>query len=158
MLIVGAGGYAFELLKCLELIAGNTEIAFYNDVARNLPERLVGRFPILRSEAEAKELLVRSSEFALGLGGTVIWHTLAQKFQHLCGQLIPVIAGSANIGSYDVVLGYGLNVMQNVLISSSTQIERGTLINAADSVHHNTVIGRYCVWFRRARACWVVFR
>jgi sugar O-acyltransferase (sialic acid O-acetyltransferase NeuD family) len=145
MLIIGAGGHALELLQCLEPLAVDAEVAFYDDVTPNLPTHLFGRFPILRSEAEARERFARNGEFALGLGGTTIRHTIAQKFQRLGGQLVSVVAGSASIGAYEVELGPGLNVMQNALISSSTQIGEGTLINAAASVHHNTVIGRYCV-------------
>ncbi|GAA3951327.1 NeuD/PglB/VioB family sugar acetyltransferase [Hymenobacter algoricola] len=145
MLIIGAGGHATELLQSMEPLAAATNLFFYDDVTPDLPALLFGRFPVLRSEAEARVLFARDNTFALGLGGTTIRWKIAQRFQALGGQLVSVIAESASISPYDVVLGPGLNVMQNALISSSTQIGEGTLVNAAASVHHNTELGRYCV-------------
>lgn len=145
MLIVGAGGHALELLQCLEKSVVNAEFAFYDDVTPNKPATLLGRFPILSNEQEAIEFFLRDNRYALGLGGSFIRFALAQKFQGLGGKLISVIAPSANVGAFDVILEAGLNVMHNAFISNATQIGEGSLINAGAGVHHNTVLGRYCI-------------
>lgn len=145
MLIVGAGGHALELLQCFEETIVSAEFAFYDDITPNKLVTLLGRFPILSNEQEAIEFFLQDNRFALGLGGSAIRFALAQKFQGLGGQLVSVIAPSANVGAFDVTLEAGLNVMHNAFISNATQIGEGSLINVSAGVHHNTVLGRYCI-------------
>lgn len=145
MLIVGAGGHALELLQCLEKLVVSEEFVFYDDVTPNKAASLLGSFPILSNEQEAIEFFLRDNRFALGLGGSAIRFALTQKFQGLGGQLVSVIAPSANVGAFDVILEPGLNIMHNAFISNATKIGQGSLINVGAGVHHNTILGRYCI-------------
>jgi sugar O-acyltransferase (sialic acid O-acetyltransferase NeuD family) len=145
MLIIGAGGHATELLQCFETLNEEATVAFYDDVTPNAPTTLFGRFPILRTPEEVIAHFSQDNRFVLGLGGTETRFSIAQKFKALGGDLVSVVASSAVIGSFGVVLGAGLNVMQHALISNNTKIGEGTLINAGAGVHHDTVLGRYCV-------------
>lgn len=145
MLIIGAGGHALELLQCWETFTYDADITFYDDVTPNLPELLLGRFPILRDEESARKLFACSPYFALGLGGTLIRAKLAHKFQALGGELTSVVASNATVGKLDVWLGTGLNIMPHAFIANATRIGEGTLINAGASVHHNASLGQYCV-------------
>lgn len=144
MLVLGARGHAIEVLECLPSAAATAELCFFDDVTPNLESHLFGRFPILRHVDQAAELFQRDPAFVLGLGGSHLRRKLADKFNALGGQLTSVIAATAQVGRFEVVLEPGLNVMHNALVSNATRLGEGTLVNAGAAIHHNVVVGRYC--------------
>lgn len=144
MLILGAKGHAIELLDCLAPAEQARELCFFDDVNPDLPVLLYGRFPILRSLSEVAELLRRSPRFALGLGQPAARYQLAHKLQQLGGELTSVVSAAAHIGTFDIRLGAGLNIMHGVLLSNSTRVGEGSLLNTAASIHHDVQVGAYC--------------
>jgi sugar O-acyltransferase (sialic acid O-acetyltransferase NeuD family) len=144
MLILGAKGHAIELLDCLSEAEKNQELCFFDDVNADLPERLYGRFPILRSIHEAAVWLKRHPRFALGIGMPKARYQLAEKLQELGGELTSIVSPSAHIGAFDVQMGVGLNIMHGVLLSNSTRIGEGSLLNTASGIHHDVQVGAYC--------------
>ncbi|MBH8567833.1 NeuD/PglB/VioB family sugar acetyltransferase [Microvirga sp. STS02] len=143
MLVLGARGHAIELLQVLEDI-GETDLYFYDDVSPDAPAQLFGRYPVLRSPAEAMQHLHHDPRAALGIGGGRLRAQLAGRVRQWGGQLHSVVAHSANVGRHAVVLEPGLNVMQNVMVSNEVFVGEGSLINARAALHHNVVVGRYC--------------
>ena len=143
MLVLGARGHAIELLQVLEDV-GEESLAFYDDVSPDAPAQLFGRYPVLRSPAEAMQYLCDDSRVVLGIGGGRLRERLAGLARQWGGQLHSVVAASANIGRHCVVLEAGLNVMHGVLISNEVQVGEGSLINTSATLHHNVVVGRYC--------------
>ncbi|MCC2547912.1 acetyltransferase [Hymenobacter sp. BT175] len=144
MLIIGAGGHAIELLQCLDTRAEGVDIRFYDDVTPDLPATLFGRFPILRSEAEARALFAHDPEFALGLGGTTVRFKVAHKLEALGGRLVSIVAGNAIIGEYGTTLEHGLNIMPGAFIANEARVGEGSLLNTGAGMHHHVVLGRYC--------------
>lgn len=144
MLILGARGHAVEVLDCLEPLAAESELCFYDDVTPDLPARLFGRFLVLRRPEDAAAYLQQDARFVLGLGGGALRQRLAQKFRELGGELTSVLAPTALVGRYEVELEPGLNVMHGVLLSNATRVGEGSLLNAGAAIHHNAVVGRYC--------------
>ena len=51
MIIVGAKGFAKEILQIISVEMGikDDEIVFFDDVSKDLPEKLFNRFSILRT-------------------------------------------------------------------------------------------------------------
>ncbi|TGE23235.1 acetyltransferase [Hymenobacter metallicola] len=144
MLIIGARGHAIEVLECLPQALVGANLSFFDDVTPDLEPLLFGRFPVVRSLDQVPELFRRDPAFVLGLGGVQLRHRLAQKFTDLGGILTSVVASSAQVGQYEVTLGAGLNVMHHTLVSNSTFLGEGTLLNAGAAVHHNVTVGKYC--------------
>ncbi|WP_066832122.1 NeuD/PglB/VioB family sugar acetyltransferase [Rufibacter ruber] len=143
MIIIGANGHAKDLLQVLTANGETSGLSFFDDVTRDLPPQLYGRFPILRSIDEVGQIFRNDNRFALGVGQPKIRFTLGQKFTELGGSLVSVIDHKADIGQYGVSLGTGLNVMSKVLVSNSVQIGEGCLLNAGVQVHHDVVVGKY---------------
>ena len=145
MLIVGAKGFAKELLEVI--IQGNlgAKITFYDDVSEYLPKLLFGKSSILRNEDEAKFYLKRSDErFALGVGNPKMRHRLCEKFIALGGRLTTVISPFAKIGKYNNFIQEGNNILTNVVIESNNIIGKGCLIHVGSLISHDVVIGDFC--------------
>ncbi|WP_303312085.1 acetyltransferase [Hymenobacter sp. BT730] len=144
MLIIGARGHAIEILHLFENEWSAEAVAFYDDVTPNMPDRLFALYPILNAPHLAVEWLASDKRFVLGVGGVKVRHHLARKFQELGGELSSAISASASISKHGSVLGAGVNVMHQVLISPNARIGEGTLINTGASIHHDAVIGDFC--------------
>lgn len=144
MLILGAKGHAKEVLDVIRQQDEQCELVFFDDVSADLPDRLFGRYAIVRSLEEARKALSSDNRFALGVGDPFARYLLARKFLAMRGEMTSVISPYASIGSHDVFLGRGLNVMTGVVITNDVVIGEGTLTNAGCSIHHDTRIGKYC--------------
>jgi sugar O-acyltransferase (sialic acid O-acetyltransferase NeuD family) len=143
MLVLGARGHASEVLQVLECLNEN-DLCFYDDVSHDMPTRLFGIYPLLRSEAEAKEHLRQDNRVVIGIGGGRLREQLAARAISWGGVLHSVVADTACLGRHQVALGLGINVMNGVLISNEVSVGEGSLINARATLHHNVMVGRYC--------------
>ena len=69
MIIVGAKGFAKEVLEILHQNNQLVGIAFYDDVNQDLPDLLFGKFPILKYEDQVREHFQKfGNEFTIGIG------------------------------------------------------------------------------------------
>lgn len=143
MVVVGAGGHAKELLG---ILCGETQadVFLYDDVTEELPLLLFNQFRILRNEQEAKVALQQDARFVLGVGNPIVRYQLAKKFMAWGGKLTSVISPQATIGTLNMNLGEGLNVMPGAVITEQVTIGKGSLIHVQSSVHHDCQIGEYC--------------
>ena len=144
MLLVGAGGHAKELVSVLNANGETSPIFLFDDVTAQLPAALFNLYPIVRTENQAREILSQDPRFALAIGNPNHRKMLADKFAQWGGHLTSIIANSAIVGSHEVLLGEGLNVMALAVITESVSIGRGTLIHIHASVHHDCKIGDFC--------------
>ncbi len=142
MLILGAKGHASEILDVLH--TQNSDLCFFDNVSTDIGNRLFNKYPVFKTREEVLFRFKSDNRFALGVGNPKTRHFLAQMFREWGGELTSVISETALIGSFDVRLGAGLNIMHNVIISNDVNIGEGTLVNAAASIHHNAVVGKYC--------------
>jgi len=138
MIIVGAGGFAKEVLEVFH--EGPIEkIAFYDDVNPDIGEHLYGRFPVLRTQGDVKEFFeIHGNDFTIGVGKPQLRYKLCEKFVSMGGNLISGISSRAIIGAYDVKIGAGCNILANAIFSNSSEIGRGCI------VYYNTVITHDC--------------
>jgi acetyltransferase EpsM len=142
MIVVGTGGHAIEVLQILTENGAAAECVFYDELRVEVGEPFRA-FRVLRSPADARAELGRDRRVVLALGRPAVRRRLAETLRGLGGELEEVRASSARVGSHDVELGEGLNVMHGVLISGGARVGDGVLLNAACQVHHGVRIGRW---------------
>ena len=101
MLIVGAKGFAKEVLEVLYQLNDIENVVFYDDVSEDLPKQLYERFDILRNAEEVKEYFQNvDNRFTLGIGGPVLRKKMFDKFTDLGGVFTSTISPKANIGHF----------------------------------------------------------
>lgn len=143
MIIIGAKGHAKDILSVLEHNKQLENLYFYDDVSTDLPKALYHIYPILRSTDEARKILDLSKDFAIGVGNPKVRSALSAKFLNLGGNLKSIISITASIGTHDVTLEKGINIMAGAVLTNSIFVGEGALINAGVLIHHDVTIGRY---------------
>jgi sugar O-acyltransferase (sialic acid O-acetyltransferase NeuD family) len=142
MVIIGAKGHAKEILDIIHL--QDKPFCFFDDVSTDLPEKLYGKYKILRTKEEVLDWFKNDKRFVLGTGNCKLRFEMAEKFIGWNGELTSVVSGNSIIGSFGVDLHPGLNIMHQVVIYNDVRVGEGSLINTAASLHHDVKIGRYC--------------
>lgn len=143
MLVIGCGGHALEILEIIYSKKWKEEISFYDDI-NGCKSNLLKEAKVLSSMEDVKNHFLTNNEFVLGIGGTILREKMYYKFISAGGNALSIIAKNAKIGRFDVILESGLNIMQDVFISNNVKISKGTLINYAVSIHHDSVVGKFC--------------
>jgi sugar O-acyltransferase (sialic acid O-acetyltransferase NeuD family) len=145
MLIIGAKGFAKELLEAIcQTNANDESIAFFDDVSEDLPDLLFGKYAIIRDLEEAEKYLkTDEGKFALGVGNPVLRYKLSEKFKK-SGELISIISPFARIGRWKNHIGEGTNVLSNAVIESNNEIGVGCLIHVGALISHDVTIGKFC--------------
>jgi len=144
MLIIGAGGFARELLQVLVDLKLQDTIYFYDDVNADAPDLLYGKFQVLKQAAQAKSLFEQGHrDYILGIGNPAIRKKMKKKFDELGGNLCSAISPSTIIGSYDVHIGEGCNMLSTVTISNSAKIGNCCLMYYGTIITHDCVVGDY---------------
>lgn len=86
MLILGAKGFAKELLEVIHQNNYDKDICFYDDVSKDIPEFLYGKFKVLRTENEIiHHFKTISPRFTIGIGNPKLRKFLFQKLQNIGG-------------------------------------------------------------------------
>ncbi len=144
MLIVGAKGFAKEVL---EICFQNNEIenlAFYDDVNKDIGSLLFHRFPILNSIEQAKHYFENiDRRFTIGIGNPKLRKKLVKKFTGIGGVLSSTISNNTHIGNFNVLIGEGANIFAGVKISNSVAIGKCPLIYYNTIITHDVVIGDF---------------
>lgn len=145
MLIVGAKGFAKEVLEIFHQKNETKNLCFYDDVSSDVPEFLYNQFEVLNNEEAAREYFENTSaEFVLGIGTPKLRFNLAQKFENLGGKLTSSISHFAEIGSFGIVIGDGCNILGGAKISNDVTVGRGTIIYYNSIITHDVTIGEFC--------------
>lgn len=144
MLIVGAGGFAKEVLEILHQNKGSDNVVFYDDVSANVGVDLYGQFPVLKNEQQARDYFDKiDNHYTIGVGSPLLRKKLQEKFDRLGGELSSTISGRSMIGSFDVVIGKGCNILDGATISNSVTIGMGCIIYYHSIITHDCIIGNY---------------
>ncbi|MBG6187905.1 acetyltransferase [Flavobacterium sp. CAN_S2] len=145
MLIIGAKGFAKEVLEILHQNGDTENLCFYDDFNADSPENLFGRFPILNTKEQAKDYFnTISNQFTLGIGHPQLRFKLAEKFIDLKGIFTSTISKNAEIGSFNIKIAEGCNILGGVKISNDVTIGKGTMIYYNSIITHDVVIGEFC--------------
>ncbi|MBN9312784.1 MAG: hexapeptide transferase [Chryseobacterium sp. 39-10] len=145
MLIIGAKGFAKEVLEILHQNGQTENLCFYDDVSDDMPEKLFGEFPVLRTIEEAKTYFTQTSnQFVLGIGNPFLRKKLCDKFESIGGELSTVISKNAEIGSFGIQISSGCNILSGVKISNDVIIGKGTMVYYNSVITHDVKIGEFC--------------
>lgn len=144
MLIVGAKGFAKEVLEVLHQLNQTDNLVFYDDVNDDLPEKMFNQFQILRNKDEASNYLKSvDNRFTVGVGNPFLRKKLADKFTQAGGIFTSTISPLAIIGSYDIEIGVGSNILPGVIFSNSVKIGKGCITYYNSIITHDCTIGDY---------------
>lgn len=145
MIIVGAKGFAKELLEVLHQLEQTENLVFFDNISTDLPNKLYGKFDILKNEQEVQKYIANyNNKFCLGIGGPKNRKILTTQFTLLGLELHSVISNNALIGSFNTTINTGACIMPGTIITNDVIIGKGTLINLNCTIGHDTTIGEYC--------------
>ncbi|MFC3160377.1 acetyltransferase [Chryseobacterium arachidis] len=143
MLIVGAKGFAKEILEICHQKNELKDLVFYDDVNENA-DLLYEKFPILKNMEKAEHYFrTVDKRFTLGIGNPYLRKKLADKFIHIRGELSSTISSKADIGSYGIKIGEGANILDGVKISNDVTIGKASIIYYNSIVTHDVTIGDF---------------
>jgi sugar O-acyltransferase (sialic acid O-acetyltransferase NeuD family) len=144
MLIVGAKGFAKEVLEVVGDLEKIENLCFYDDVTANGPDKLFGKFKIFKNEVEVLDFFKNNdSNFTLGIGNPKLRYSLTQKFLALGGKLKSTISKRAEIGTFGINIGEGCNILSGSRISNDVSIGRGCIVYYNCVITHDVQIGNY---------------
>jgi sugar O-acyltransferase (sialic acid O-acetyltransferase NeuD family) len=144
MLIIGAKGFAKEVLEVLYQLNQVDNIAFYDDINKDIGDFLFNKFPILKNENQVKDFFnKKDNQFTIGIGNPLLRYKLYKKFIKLGGKFTSTISPYSHISSIDTYLGEGTNILSNSIFSPSTNIGSGCLIYYNVIITHDVKIGDF---------------
>lgn len=144
MIIIGAKGFAKEVLEILHQNNQLEGLAFYDDVNLELPDLLYNQFPILKNEIQVKEHFQSyGNDFTIGIGEPKLRELMYEKFSRLGGHFTSTISSTAYIGNYENQIDDGCNIMQKVVLTNDITLKKGVLINQMSSIGHDVLIGEF---------------
>lgn len=144
MLIVGAKGFAKEVLEVLHQLNQIDNLVFYDDVNEDMPVKLFNQFGILKNIGEASKYFKSvDNRFTIGVGNPILRKKLADKFTEAGGVFTTTISPKAIIGSYGNQVHNGSNIMTGTVITNDVTIGVGVIINLNCTVGHDCQIGDF---------------
>lgn len=144
MIIIGAKGFAKEVLELVHRSNIKKEtIAFFDNI--NLKENsLFNEFKILHSETEVENWTIKTdNNYVLGIGNPKIRQQLYNKFNNLDLKPITLISEFSTIGNFNNRIGIASIICAGVKITNDIEIGIGCLINLNVTIGHDCVIGDF---------------
>lgn len=144
MLIVGAKGFAKEVLEVLHQLNQTENLVFYDDVNADAPELLYNKFPVLKSIEQAQKYFQEvDNKFTIGIGNPILRKKMHEKFNNIGGVFCSTISNTAFISTFDVKIGQGSNILSNAIFSNSTTIGKGCIIYYNSIITHDCIVGDF---------------
>ena len=144
MLIIGAKGFAKEVLEVFQQLGKTVHLAFYDDVNENVDAFLFDIFPILKNESQVAAFFnANGNEFTIGIGNPLLRYALSKKFEALGGNYCTTISPLALMSSFDVHIGKGTNILMNAVFSNSVTLGKGCLVYYNAIITHDCEIGDF---------------
>lgn len=144
MIVIGAGGFAKELIDILvtKNKYTNKNLYFFDEI--DTSNKLLYGFKILHSIKEAEQIFKNiSNEFCLGVGSPKARYNLFNKFEKIGGKPTTIISSNSIIGNFNVKIGEGTCIMSSSIISNDVVIGKGALVNADVLAGHDVIIGNF---------------
>lgn len=143
MLIIGAKGFAKEVLEVLFQLNDLENVFFYDDVNAEIA-MLYGKFKVLKNDDEALDYFRNiDNRFTVGIGNPILRKRLSDKFVGLGGKFESSISPFAKIGNFGNKIGNGCNIMTGSVITNDVELQDGVLINLNCTIGHDCVIGKF---------------
>lgn len=139
MLIVGAQGFAIEVLEIVHQLNQLENLVFYDDLNLDGPETLFKKFQIIKSLDDVEIYFkTKDPRFTIGIGNPVLRKQMFDKFSAIGGIFTSTISPTASLGTYNVKIGEGCNILSGSVFSNSSQVGTGCII------YYNTVVTHHC--------------
>lgn len=143
ILIIGAKGFAKEVLEIIHQLDYKGDIFFFDDVTPEIPNDLFG-YPILKGIGEVKNYFKNEGfDFSIGIGNPNSRKKIYEKFSALEGRFVSTISPFSHIGHFDNFIGEGCNLMTGTVITNSIKLGKGCLINLNCTIGHDSVLGDF---------------
>jgi len=144
MLIVGAGGFAKQLLPLIDRLDLSKQVVFFDDYSNDTSSLISRNFQVIRSEEELKQYFAHGDlRFVNAVGGPVNRLKIHQKMQGLGAEPFSLIDPDSSISQYEVEIGTGCCILQQVVIEPGVSIGKGCLINLNSLLTHDVSIGDF---------------
>ena len=144
MLIIGAKGFAKEILEICHQNDQLENLHFYDDVSPESPNKLFGCFPIIKNITDAEHYFnYIDNRFTIGVGNPKIRQILFEKFHSIGGEIVSTISSKAEIGSYGINIGKGANILAGAKISNDVNIGKAPIIYYNSIITHDCTIGDF---------------
>lgn len=144
MLVVGAKGFAKEILEIIHQLNQLENLVFYDDVNNDMPEKLFEKFSILRTIEEASDYFKTiDNQFTIGIGNPFLRKKMFDKFISIGGDFTSTISPLVNIGSFEVNIGCGTNVLSGTHFSNDIVLGMGCIVYYNSIITHDCKIGDF---------------
>ena len=144
MLIIGAKGFAKEVLEICHQNDDLKNLAFYDDLNVDFAGKLYGTFPILNTMEQAKHYFETiDNRFSIGIGNPLLRKILYEKFKSTGGVYTAIISKFSEIGHYGISIAEGVTILSGVKISNDVSIGKGTMIYYNSIITHDVKIGDF---------------
>jgi len=144
MLIIGAKGFAKEVLEVLHQQNVLNHIVFFDNISNDVPEKLYDLYPVLKTENQVEEYFsITDCSFTIGIGNPILRKKLKDKFTNLGGIFTSTISPKTDIGNFGNLIQNGCNIMTGTIITNDVTILEGVLINLNCTIGHDSIIGNF---------------
>ena len=144
MLIIGAKGFAKEVLEILHQNETLENLVFYDDVNSDIGTHLYNKFPILKTKEAVKDYFENVDDaFTIGIGDPHLRFKMYTNFKAIKGDFITLKSPFSRIGSYDVIIGEGSILMDYSIISNNVSIGKGCIVYYNSTITHDCEIGAF---------------
>lgn len=144
MLIVGAKGFAKEVLEVLHQNNDLQKLVFFDDVNVDIGDKLYDEFVILKSLEQAKDYFsIVDNRFTLGIGNPLLRRELHDQFIQIGGVFSSTLSKNSNIGSYDNRIENGCNILAGSIISNNVTLGKGCIVYFNTVITHDCTIGDF---------------
>jgi sugar O-acyltransferase (sialic acid O-acetyltransferase NeuD family) len=145
MVIVGAKGFAKEVLEIFSQRDELNNLFFFDNLSTDLPDKLYGRFPVLRTIGEVAQTFDKTGDarFTLGLGNPAYRYALNKMFVDAGGVLTSTISLHTDIGSFGTSIAAGCNILSGTVITNDVTLKIGCLVNPSCGISHDSVLGDF---------------
>jgi sugar O-acyltransferase (sialic acid O-acetyltransferase NeuD family) len=145
MIVIGAKGFAKEILEIFHLNNQTEDLVFFDNISDDIELKLYDKYRILRSwdEVEVEFTRKNNRSFTIAVGGPINRRKLYNKMIELGGEYCSTISPNSIIGHYDIKLGNGSNIMSSTFISNSVKLGIGVVVNVNATVGHDCSIGEF---------------
>jgi sugar O-acyltransferase (sialic acid O-acetyltransferase NeuD family) len=143
MLILGAGGFARQLLSMVLRNPAWGVPIFFDDLRPDEQLVLKRDFHVLRSWQEVGAHIGKHPHYVLGTGGAESRRQMAEKADAMGGVARSLVSDRAIVSDHHTQIGDGVTILDGAVVECYTTIGKGALLNLHCSVTHDSTIGDF---------------
>lgn len=143
MVVIGAKGLAKEIIEILKELNELENLYFFDNLPQNKETAVYNRFPVLKTMEMLEKEIARDPRFTIAIGNPAVRENFYLELNALGGDFTSTISLGAKIGSFDVEIGAGCNIMNNASIANGCAIGKGVLVYHNVQITHDCTVGDF---------------